>query len=410
MRKIFFDTEFTGLRKDTTLISIGIVSDTGDRFYAELTDYDEGMCDEWIEKNVLDHLVLSGNAELEESLAADNKTTTVIGSKADVCCELMEWLEMDANFDSDYAAVFVSDVSHYDMVLLIDLLAGNAMKLPEFITPACHDINQDIATMLDISEKAAFDISREQLLTNRGIDLPKGQKHNALYDAEVIKAIYEDFFSVGGGKNREVRMDKGQILMDYRLAKNHKRQIPILADLNVCDTQTIVEILEEGGYKRMFNTNGVDISVKKTEIEQKYSSGESIAALAMTYHVSKKQIKVLLGVEETEEKGTMSEQEMIKKLGELTSEVEKLKANKKSLEERNAKVEKENDNLRKQIEQLESFNAELDATVKEQTEMLNGGKLYEDYQEVCIKNSKLNATVDVLVEKISMLKAVGCHG
>lgn len=405
MRTYFFDTEFTGLRKDTTLISIGIVSDTGDRFYAELTDYDEGMCDEWIEKNVLDHLVLSGNAELEESLAADNKTTTVIGSKADVCCELMEWLEMDANFDSDYAAVFVSDVSHYDMVLLIDLLAGNAMKLPEFITPACHDINQDIATMLDISEKAAFDISREQLLTNRGIDLPKGQKHNALYDAEVIKAIYEDFFSVGG-----VRMDKGQILMDYRLAKNHKRQIPILADLNVCDTQTIVEILEEGGYKRMFNTNGVDISVKKTEIEQKYSSGESIAALAMTYHISKKQIKVLLGVEETEEKGTMSEQEMIKKLGELTSEVEKLKANKKSLEERNAKVEKENDNLRKQIEQLESFNAELDATVKEQTEMLNGGKLYEDYQEVCIKNSKLNATVDVLVEKISMLKAVGCHG
>lgn len=312
MRTYFFDTEFTGLRKDTTLISIGIVSDTGDRFYAELTDYDEGMCDEWIEKNVLDHLVLSGNAELEESLAADNKTTTVIGSKADVCCELMEWLEMDANFDSDYAAVFVSDVSHYDMVLLIDLLAGNAMKLPEFITPACHDINQDIATMLDISEKAAFDISREQLLTNRGIDLPKGQKHNALYDAEVIKAIYEDFFSVGG-QNRE-------------------------------------------------------------------------------------------------EKGTMSEQEMIKKLGELTSEVEKLKANKKSLAERNMQAEKENDDLRKQIEQLESFNAELDATVKEQTEMLNGGKLYEDYQEVCIKNSKLNATVDVLVEKISMLKAVGCHG
>ena len=56
------------------------------------------------------------------------------------------------------------------------------------------------------------------------------------------------------------------------------------------------------------------------------------------------------------------------------------------------------------------FYAELDATVKKQTEMLNGGKLYEDYQEVCVKNSKLNATVDVLVEKISMLKAVGCHG
>lgn len=199
MRTYFFDTEFTGLRKDTTLISIGIVSDTGDRFYAELTDYDESMCNEWIEKNVLEHLIMSGNVKLEESLAADNKTTTVIGSKADICRELMEWLEMDANFDSDYAAVFVSDVSHYDMVLLIDLLVGNAMMLPKFITPACHDINQDIAVMLDLSEKDAFDISREQLLADRGIALPKGQKHNALYDAEVIKAIYEDFFSAWGG-------------------------------------------------------------------------------------------------------------------------------------------------------------------------------------------------------------------
>ena len=205
-------------------------------------------------------------------------------------------------------------------------------------------------------------------------------------------------------------MDKGQILMDYRFAKNHKRQIPILADLNACNTQTIVEILEEGGYKRMFNTNGVDISVKKTEIEQKYSSGESIATLAMAYHISKKQIKALLGVEETEKKGTMSEQEMIKKLGDLTSEVEKLKSGKASLEKMNEAVKQENDELRKQIEQLANANAELDATVKEQAEMLNCGKLYEDYQEVCIKNSKLNVTIDVLVDKISMLKAVGCRG
>ena len=68
-------------------------------------------------------------------------------------------------------------------------------------------------------------------------------------------------------------MDKGQILMDYRLAKNHKRQIPILADLNVCDTQTIVEILEEGGYKRMFNTNGVDISVKNQRLSKSILPG-----------------------------------------------------------------------------------------------------------------------------------------
>ncbi len=54
--KIFFDTEFTGLHKNTTLISIGLISEDRRCFYAELTDYDEKQCDDWIEENVLKHL------------------------------------------------------------------------------------------------------------------------------------------------------------------------------------------------------------------------------------------------------------------------------------------------------------------------------------------------------------------
>ena len=38
---IFFDTEFTGLQKDTDLISIGLISENNDVFYAEITDYDK---------------------------------------------------------------------------------------------------------------------------------------------------------------------------------------------------------------------------------------------------------------------------------------------------------------------------------------------------------------------------------
>lgn len=37
--KVFFDTEFTGLHKNTTLISIGLISEDRRIFYAELTDY-----------------------------------------------------------------------------------------------------------------------------------------------------------------------------------------------------------------------------------------------------------------------------------------------------------------------------------------------------------------------------------
>ena len=63
---LFFDTEFTGLHKDTTLVSIGIVAENGKKFYAESADCDENQCDNWIKENVLAHTILAGN----ETLAA----------------------------------------------------------------------------------------------------------------------------------------------------------------------------------------------------------------------------------------------------------------------------------------------------------------------------------------------------
>ena len=58
MTKIFFDTEFTGLHQNTTLISIGLVSECGKTFYAEFTDYDQKQVDEWIKNNVIANLTL----------------------------------------------------------------------------------------------------------------------------------------------------------------------------------------------------------------------------------------------------------------------------------------------------------------------------------------------------------------
>lgn len=193
MRRIFFDTEFTGLHKNTTLISIGLVTDDGEKFYAELTDYDESQCNDWIEENVLNHLILSGNEELAAALGDDPMATTVLGCKADVRHELLEWLR---NLGDDIQ--FVSDVCHYDMVLLVDLLADSALELPEFINPYCHDVNRDISVLIDANEQAAFNYSREQLLEEKRAVLPIGQKHNALYDAEVIKAIYEVYYAKYG--------------------------------------------------------------------------------------------------------------------------------------------------------------------------------------------------------------------
>ncbi len=183
--KLFFDTEFTGLHKGTTLVSIGIVAENGKRFYAEFSDYDEIQCDEWIKENVLKHTILAGNDTLAAKLGEDSNTTVILGSKADIRYELGEWLKQFDNVQ------FVSDVSHYDFVLLIDIF-DSAFDLPENVSAVCHDINQNIARYYGISEREAFDKSREEIVSELCGQQIEGEKHNALYDAEVIKAIYSE--------------------------------------------------------------------------------------------------------------------------------------------------------------------------------------------------------------------------
>lgn len=60
MTKIYYDSEFTGLHKDTTLISIGLISECGTKtFYAEFLDYDKSQVDDWIQNNVIDNLLFN---------------------------------------------------------------------------------------------------------------------------------------------------------------------------------------------------------------------------------------------------------------------------------------------------------------------------------------------------------------
>ena len=57
MKLIFFDTEFTGLIIYPRLISIGLVSEDGREFYAELSDtYQASQCDQFVQEAVLPRL------------------------------------------------------------------------------------------------------------------------------------------------------------------------------------------------------------------------------------------------------------------------------------------------------------------------------------------------------------------
>lgn len=177
--KVFFDTEFTGLHKDTTLISIGLISESGKTFYAEFADYDECQVDNWILENVISHLKFACTPQSEPMININKDSWEVYGDKYHIRKQLAEWFEQFNTVE------LVSDVCHYDMVLLIDIF-GHAFKLPNNVNPACHDINQDIARYFNLTERDAFDYSREEIVMGK---IP-GDKHNSLYDAKVIREIY----------------------------------------------------------------------------------------------------------------------------------------------------------------------------------------------------------------------------
>lgn len=191
--KIFFDTEFTGLHKNTTLISIGMVDENGRTFYAEFSDYDKSQCDNWIKENVIYNLKFIKSAQLEYFVNIHKNSWEVYGDKEYIRGVLKDWLSKYDNVQ------LVSDCCHYDMVLFIDIF-GDAFCLPDKVNPACHDINQDIAKHFNISEKEAFDLSREGIIETYNEKIKEwwpeyeikdieGDKHNSLYDAKVIKEI-----------------------------------------------------------------------------------------------------------------------------------------------------------------------------------------------------------------------------
>ena len=184
--KLFFDTEFTGLHKDTTLISIGIISEDERTFYAELTDYDKSQVDDWIKENVIDNLILTKKfgkeGFLPENLVLNDDETKVLSydfyirdRKEMVSTELKRWIDQ---FDK---VEIWSDCLAYDWVLFNDLF-GHAFNIPKNI----YYIPFDICTLFKI-KGIDPDISREEFINNS----VKGEKHNSLYDAKVIKSCYE---------------------------------------------------------------------------------------------------------------------------------------------------------------------------------------------------------------------------
>ena len=177
---IYFDLEFTGLHQNTTIISIGLVSDDNKSFYAEFTDYDQSQIDEWLQTNVIDNLLLKEiTDETYSKIATNTSSTYVKGNSSFIKMRLEEWL---SQFDS---IEMWSDCLSYDWVLFSQIW-GHAFNIPKNILY----IPFDICTLFKM-KNIDPDISREEYVNV----INKDAKHNALFDAKVIKLCYDKLIS-----------------------------------------------------------------------------------------------------------------------------------------------------------------------------------------------------------------------
>lgn len=175
----FIDFEFSGLHMKTTPISIGIVTDSGYKFYAEFNDYDKSQCDDWINENVINKLEFNQYFHYLEN-DEENKSVKLKNNKEKISESLNIWLKQFKNIE------FWGDSISYDWLLFIDVLGlGNKMrKLPNnFYSNNAFDI----ATILHVNYDKTK-TNRHELL---GIE--KINQHNSLYDAEITMKLYNKF-------------------------------------------------------------------------------------------------------------------------------------------------------------------------------------------------------------------------
>lgn len=167
--KVFFDLEFTGLNQNADILSIGLISDDGKTYYAEISDYDPHKVSGWVHENVINHF---------------NNSHVI--TKSELKEELVEWF-------SQFTSVEMwSDVGQYDWVIFCNIF-GSALDIPKNINYICFDL----ATLLK-SCNIDPDIYREKFVDTIPIE---GRKHNAIWDAQITKACYEKLMCKKGTKD-----------------------------------------------------------------------------------------------------------------------------------------------------------------------------------------------------------------
>ncbi len=196
--KVFFDTEFTGLHQNTTLISIGLVTEDNRTFYAEFNDYARHQVDPWVRDNVIKQLKFRPPEEGEDEFfvwGRRGSSVEVRGNSKEIAQHLADWfqdilggpvswVDYGTKIPEEIVESCIeiwSDCLSYDWVLF-NQLWGHAFDIPKCIYYIPFDI-----CMLFKLKGIDPDINREEFAEMT----ENAEKHNALWDARIIKACYD---------------------------------------------------------------------------------------------------------------------------------------------------------------------------------------------------------------------------
>lgn len=171
MRFVFLDTEFTGEHVNATLVSLGLVGMNDEHLHVTFNDYAEDQVTDWLRENVLKYI--------DCSQSVDQKTGLGI---------VRNWLEQ---YSRGERISLVSMGKLQDITFLFELYRFDHPErkyfhylhcLPDYLNHAAHF---DLATMFYLAGLQP-DLDREAFA---GVKL-EGVRHNALYDARIVRACF----------------------------------------------------------------------------------------------------------------------------------------------------------------------------------------------------------------------------
>lgn len=161
--KIFLDTEFMEDGKTIDLLSLAMVDEHGQEFYAVKTDAWTPKANDWVKENVL--------PRIDDTSFLSPDTSVIHGDGTILKRAILEWLGLDPATNQTSKLQFWGYYADYDWVAICQLF-GSMMSLPKEFPKYCMDLKQFSVMLGDV-----------RLLDQK-------HEHHALVDARWIRENY----------------------------------------------------------------------------------------------------------------------------------------------------------------------------------------------------------------------------